>query len=193
QERLIGQPGHATTGLYNATINWDAGFASLISTTSYATYQLQYLQDYSLAYADLVSSILLAPYGVVIDQTLDLQTVTQEVRLASKTSRYVDWQIGGYFTNATAGYETALFPIDPSSRNVLYGLSPNLSDYRMSPHYREYATFINLDQHLTSTFDISLGARYSHNGQRFDETSSGLFGSAPVLTNSSEGVLTYSV
>jgi outer membrane receptor protein involved in Fe transport len=61
--------------------------------------------------------------------------------------------------------------------------------------YREDAIFGNADYHLTPTFDVALGGRYSSNKQSSSSASTGVFGGGGVLQENPtlrEKVFTYS-
>lgn len=60
----ISQPGHNNTQLYNATINWNLGSASLVSSTSYANFELREWQDLANQLGEIVSGIVGFPSGL---------------------------------------------------------------------------------------------------------------------------------
>jgi iron complex outermembrane receptor protein len=193
QEHLIGQPGEVIGQVYNATINWDFGPATLLSATSYLNNRSHFLIDDSTQLGPAVSFVLNGAYGLAIDYSNPVHSFTEEVRVSSKDTDTIQWQIGGYFTNQNADENEALFPIDATRKVTLYGFTPNLGDFNIPVHYRELAGFANLDYHVTSTVDVSLGGRYSGNSQAFHEMGSGTFGGgANIATESSQDVFTYS-
>jgi outer membrane receptor protein involved in Fe transport len=192
QERLISQPFSTKDQLYNATINWNLGFANLLSSTSYAHYQLYALTDYSASYGGFVSSLLGTSYGVAYPNQTSANKFTQEVRLASEGEGQLEWQVGGFVTDQTAKNSALLFPIDPVTKQILYSFPSNVGADYFRPHYAEYAGFANIDYHFTSTLDASFGGRYSHNSQTFVEKGLGLLGAADFGTKSSEDVATFS-
>jgi len=58
QEKIIAQPQSVENALYNATINWDLGFASLTSSTSYTESKPDLTEDFTWVYGSYVSSLL---------------------------------------------------------------------------------------------------------------------------------------
>ncbi len=192
QERLISQPFSTKDQLYNATINWNLGFAKLLSSTSYAHYQLYSLTDYSASYGGYVSFLLGAPYGVAYPNQTTANLFTQELRLSSNTEGPLQWQVGAFYTDQSAHNSALLFPIDLATKQVLYNFPTNVGADYFRPKYDEYAGFANLDYNFTPTLDAALGGRYSYNSQTFVERGLGLLGAADFGTNSTEGVFTYS-
>jgi outer membrane receptor protein involved in Fe transport len=61
--------------------------------------------------------------------------------------------------------------------------------------YREYAGFVNATWHLSPKFDLTAGARYSHNKQSSSQVTNGLLVPVPVnlAGKSSDNAFTYSV
>jgi iron complex outermembrane recepter protein len=194
QEHLISQPGKLTTQLYNVTMNWDAGFAKLLSSTSYYSNDNQYIQDYSDSYESLLTSVFGAPYGLAVQaKAWYVHSFTQELRLTSSGDGPLQWLAGAYFTNQNADENTAYVPIDATTDKILYSDPLGLGGYVSPTQYREHAGFGNLDYHFSSTFDVSAGARYSENDQTFHEYAPGIFGGGYDFgRTSSQSVVTYS-
>jgi len=189
EQRVISSPIEARNELYNATINWDAGFASLVSSTSYSRAPFGGLQDYSAAFGPLYP-----PYGVALVINEPVSNLTQELRLSSPTNAGpLQWQVGGYYNHEFANEYEALFLIDPTTHAVLYNYPENLLAYYIEPSFREVAGFANLDYFLTPALDVGAGARYSSNHQTYTQVSSGdLAGVTDFTTPSADHSLTYS-
>src|SRR3546814_13805471 len=91
--------------LYNGTIDYDVGFATLTSATSYGE-QLQSLRaDYTAnlsaplagPYSDLLASFGLPRIpqnNALFDQMTESRKWTQEVRLASNGGGFLEWLVG---------------------------------------------------------------------------------------------------
>jgi iron complex outermembrane receptor protein len=192
EERATGQPGYTQNELYNITINWDAGFAKLLSTTSYVTFKQSFVFDAETE-AALVSSILGAPYGAAFPDQRSVSVWTQEVRLSSPTDNPMQWQLGGFFDRERTSELELFDPVDLASHQVLYNFPRNLGTYPTEEAYREFAGFATIDYHLTPTVDVAAGARHSTNDQTSSSTSTGLVpGSLMAEYSFSEGVTTYS-
>jgi outer membrane receptor protein involved in Fe transport len=189
-ERLFSQPSEARNELYNATINWDGGFATLLSSTSYSRAPFSALQDYSAAFGSAFP-----PYGVSLVIREPVTNLTQELRLSSPSnSGPLQWQLGAYYNHEFANEYEALFLVDPTSRQVLYNNPENLLAYYIEPSFREVAGFANVDYFITPTLDIAAGGRYSSNHQSYSQVSSGdLAGVTDFITPSSDHSTTWSM
>ncbi len=105
----------------------------------------------------------------------------------------MQWKAGGFFTDETGFNYEPFFPIDVTTKTVLFNFPTNLGASTFPVFYREYAGFGSLDYHFTPTFDVDLGGRYSQNSQTFHEVASGLLtGEENFGQTSSQGVFTYS-
>lgn len=193
QEVLNRQPGDVVSQLYNLTVNYNAGFANVLSTTSYYTYKPRAVYDQS-SLDHTVSKLFGGDYGVAVLYRNPVQALTQEMRISSTTEGPLQWLVGGYFTNESTHETENLFPVNGTTYNILYGAYPgNLASVDLPTRYKEYAGFLNLDYHITSTFDVAAGGRYSDNKQGLHESASGpLIGLVNITTPSSQSVFTYS-
>lgn len=193
QERIVNQSGYSRDELYNLTLNFDCGFAKLLSSTSDSEFQDSGVVDYSAEFGPTVSSILGAPYGMVdIFQPHD-KSVTQEIRLSSSAHAALDWQLGVFYTDQRGADVENFFPTDLSLHQIVYTLPTNLGAAVVPVRYRESAGYADFDYHISQHFDIGLGGRYSSNTQKFHELASGVFfGPTDLLTTSSENDFTYS-
>jgi iron complex outermembrane recepter protein len=191
-ETLIQQSGYLKNQVYNATINWNAGFANLVSATSYLTFDPFVTRELTTLEA-LVSRVFNAPYGVAFFDHRPAHAFVQEVRLTSNGDAPFQWQLGGFYTNEGSNpFEPAL-PISVASKTILVPDPLGLGYFASPTQYREVAGFANIGYRITPTLDASVGGRYSHNNQTFHEVTAGaLFGVHNFERRSSEGVFTYS-
>jgi outer membrane receptor protein involved in Fe transport len=191
QEDLIGQPGRTTNQVYNLTANWDAGFAKLVSTTSYADFATHLSWDYSKILGPTLTGALGMPVGFVIDYSDLLHAFTQEVRLTSREHQTMQWQVGAFYTNQSSLLQEPAYLVDVPTRSVLYDFLPTADHF--PAHYRELAGFVDLDYTIVPTLDVAVGGRYSNNHQFFSEVTTGLaFGENNFSESSSESSWTYS-
>lgn len=192
QQGFVVQPNNVANGIYNATIDWNLGFANLISSTSYSQLNPKFQNDLTSAFAP--SLTFGGNLGVILQGSEPVNSVTQELRLASPTGHKLEWTAGAYFTHETADEHEPLYPVDLDTGQVLKSFDPNLGAYLIKSTYREYAGFGDLTYHLTPAFEVGLGGRYSWNHQTYHQVSAGLFtGATDFETPSSEGATTYSV
>ena len=193
-ESLVGNPGDATNQIYNATIDWNLDFATLMSSTSYIDYASQAQFDVSGTYGAFLSQILGTPLGVIIAQKSGMHAFTQEFRLTSPTDAKLQWQAGAYYMNQNGYVNQDTYPVDIATRTILYNFPFQLGGFYNTQSYEEISAFGDLDYHFSPTFDVAVGGRYSYNNQTFNENGFGLLGGGIVLSApSSEGVFTYSV
>jgi iron complex outermembrane receptor protein len=200
QHRLLNEPSSFKYENYNATINWDAGPFSILSATSYSVLNSDFVADYTnvqLAPGFTVQNLLAsaglgANLGAYVDDLADLKKVTQEIRLSSPSTNFLEWQVGGYFTRETGHLFQHLNAVNlPSGAPA--GLPP-LEFPILDSTYKETAGFANLTFHIIPQFDIQAGGRYSKNEQTATESITGLLVPTQAFSTPSEGhVYTYSV
>lgn len=193
QEKLIAQPQRVENEIYNATINWDLGPASLTSSTSYSKANPALTQDLSWALGSYISSLLGANYGAALTTSEPVHSFTQEVRLAWRNDATWDWMIGGYFTDEGAHEIQATPPIDLNTGRILYNLQSSLGVYDITSTYRESAAFGDVNYHITPAFEVGLGGRYSSEKQSYRQINNGLLtGIDDFTTHSGQDAFTYS-
>lgn len=199
QERDVSQPGDNELRYYNATINWDMGWAKLLSSTSYYKYSFDQQRDLSVGYGKLLTFILVdelgypgGPYGFWAGQNYHGDSWVQEMRLASNNDGPLQWQTGIYYTSKNATNFQPYHPIDVATKTVLYD-NWVIGTETLPSTYQEVAGFANLDYHITPAFDVAAGGRYSHQRQTFDQVGTGSDASATIPPTSMDGsVFTFS-
>ncbi len=193
QEREIPQHGGTDNEIYNATIRWNAGFADVLSTTSYMRVSPTYNYDFSAYYGGYLTGVKGSPYGAALDFKEPVHGITQEIRLSSHDSGPLEWLVGGYYTDETSDEYEGIVPVDLSNGQIQYHDITSVGAFYITSTYKEYAGFANLDYHITPTFDVAVGGRYSQNDQTYHQVNDGpLVGTADFITVSSEDVFTYS-
>ncbi len=200
QERFLSEPSSFKYDNYNATIDWNAGLFSILSTTSYGILDSDYVTDAtsvvlippSTTLGEFLGAVIGPGLGGYIDNNTALSKFTQEIRLTSPAAQRLEWQVGGYFTheigNLTEHLNAVTLPgAGPS------GL-PSLEIPILDSTYKEYAGFANLTYHFNSQFDIQAGGRFSKNEQTATESVTGLLVAPSSFSTPSSGhVFTYSV
>ena len=197
--------------LFAATLNWDFGFATLTSVTSYGKLlEHEYIDSTfvdagGISIGDLVTDYVYGsatPLGVTESSHITQKKFTQEVRLASPSSDTFEWLIGGYYTREPGQiYQTYVpfdrvtgAPRDPA--NDFGGVHyDQLVLAQLDSLYKEYAGFGSVTWHVGPRFDLTGGVRYSHNKQTATQTLAGALagGSSTLPGGSSEGVFTWSI
>jgi iron complex outermembrane receptor protein len=178
--------------LYNGTIDYDLGPATLTSATSYG----QQLQSFRADFTANLSAALGGPY-VYFDQLTENRKWTQELRLASNGGDFIEWLVGGYYTREKARINQNLKTAVPGTPGTLtpIDLPFDYAVYNLASRYEEIAGFANATLHLAPWFDVDFGGRYSHNSQRADQVTGGVLLGASTIGNirSSDDVFTWSV
>ena len=197
--------------IYSGTVDWDFGAAALQSVTSYGTFEQDFQLDAAIA-AELtggppLSALLtflfddpntpeISPLlSAILPQITSTDKWTQEFRLVSPESDSFDWLIGAYYTDEDSLIDQTILAVDPGTQNPAAGL-PVLAIASISSKYEEIALFANATWHVTSRFELSVGARQSDNEQSAIQVTDGpLAGGAlmEISGSSSESPFTWSV
>lgn len=207
--------------IYNGTVDYDLGFAKLVSSSSYSTQKQTRRDDITTQISPTIGLVFqvpgqgTTPASFLANETYqaqntNLEKYSQELRLSS-SSRLLDWSVGGYYTHekglirqqyvaVTPGTLTSITTLPVGTINLLSGTAtpittlPLLALVNLSSRYEEYAGFANATAHFGEHFDIDFGGRYSHNDQTATQALSGALvgGSATFSQKSKEGVFTYS-
>jgi len=194
QQRELAQPQTVTNEVYNATLTWDPGFASIVSSTSYTKVNPVSQFDDSAAFGPILSSIFGGNLGAVIPVAEPVHSLTQELRISSPSTQTLEWTVGGFYTDEAAHEVEPLYVVDLDSHTTLPDFQPALGTYFIDSTYREYAGFADANYHVTSAFEIGLGGRYSSNEQSYHQVNDGVFtGTNDFTTHSKQSVFTYSV
>lgn len=188
---FIDEPFRKTLQYYSATLDYDVGFATLTSASSYSHSKVLQVQDASRVFGVLFP-LFGAPAGLSpFELRLKLDKYTQEFRLTSPSGGQLEWMLGSFYTyekSRNAQIAHSLF----FDGTPIPGLDP-LATAELPSKYREYAVFGAATYKLSSFFDVTGGLRWARNKQRFRQISSGaILPTADDPGRSSESVVTYS-
>jgi iron complex outermembrane receptor protein len=195
------EPTDISYRLYSATVDWDLGPASLMSSTSYGTFEENLTFGQDRQFASVVTFLFgdaeTRPLGVVVKQTTATDKFTQELRLASPEDETLEWMVGAYYTKEKSHIDPQDFFATEGNSNTLATDIPRLVEVFLKSEYEEYAGFANLTWHIAPRFDLTFGGREGHNSQFADQfiDTTGLGGGpdGPLHADSSEDVFTWSV
>ena len=181
---------------YSGTLDYDFGFAILTSATSYSQTKISQRIDASRVYGPLFPLLTggAIPAGLApFDLSLNLDKVTEEVRLTSPTGGQFEWLVGGFYTHEKTA-NRQFVPALTMDQQPIPALSP-LADVSLPTKYDEFALFGNGTLHLTDWFDFTGGMRWARNKQKFHQVTSGLLFGVPkdIPGRSDEDVFTFSV
>ena len=186
-DNFIPEPFKKDVNYYNATVNWDLGFADFVSATSYAENTQHSAVDASLVYG-VVFPLFHLPAGISA-VTYDLKLYKRRgIRLKS------DGPSNGCSARSTPTRTASRTrPRAHNSSTIRRFPSRSLAVVGLPSTYKEYAFFGDLTYKINTTFDVTGGLRYAHNKQSFGENTSGaLTGVVHISGDSSEDVLTWS-
>lgn len=152
------------------TLNYDLGFASLLSVTSYARIKNDLRADTSDygRFLDFVTAAALAQAGFPVvpfmpasaqsHATIDTKKKVQEFRLTSPSEGLFQW-LGGVFFQEETNFSRASLDF--------FGPSVPFLDGVIHTKLREKAAYANATYKLTDTFDVQAGLRYSSISQDY--------------------------
>ncbi|NJN39901.1 MAG: TonB-dependent receptor [Gammaproteobacteria bacterium] len=167
------EPSDRKVQLAGLEMEFDLGFATLTSSTSYYKHKGSGISDNSGVYA---RNGWFAFYGssprpiAQAERFYDDSATTQELRLVSNGSNKVDWTVGAYYTDQDydlgqnsylVGYIPYLDALD------WYGLAPYSTNqdfyFRRDQNYDETAIFGEATIHFNDQWHLTLGGRYFDN------------------------------
>lgn len=201
------EPNDIEYRIYSAELNWDVDAGSLMSSSSFSTFEHDYQADGAFVvaapginFAQFVTLIYgdaaTRPLSAIQQQITATDKFTQEFRFTSPDDQVVEWLAGLYYTSEESGIDPQeVFMVEAGTDTIAEGL-PMLVGGRLVSEYDEYAVFGNATWHLTDRFELSFGGRASRNEQsalqRLDQT--GLGGGILDFdqADSSEDVFTWS-
>ena len=207
------QPNELDYRLYSGVIDYDFGWANLVSATSFGKSD----QDFQLDAVPILGTTLnflfgpLNPGGPFAGlkmtnnvigpfqlQETDLRKFTQEVRLASPSNDKFEWMVGAYYTHEEGTIDQFIGGVNYATGAPLgIPLLDDLAALTLESDYKELAGFANVTWHVTDRIDITGGGRLAKNDQSATQTSSGnpfvVGPAASFSTDSDESVFTYSV
>lgn len=196
QSRFVPFSGNLDYRVYNALVNYDFGFATLTSSTSFSKQNQTRRQDLTFNLSPLIQLFSGVENELFLGQKTNSKKFTQEVRLASRDTDRFEWLVGGYYTHEKGLLFQEFLTVSPGTLNEITTPLGLLAEVTLASDYKEYAGFANATVHLSERVHIDFGGRYSHNKQQASQTGVGvLAGNVPINSNlkSSDNVFTYSI
>ena len=180
---------------YAATVEYDFGFATLSSITTYTDAERREVVDASRIFGvlfPLLTGGAIGPGITPFDNLITMEKITEEVRLTSASGGRFEWLLGFFYTDEEANNEQVVNSFDLNG-DVIAALDP-LAVVALPSTYEEYALFGNATFRFTDRFWLSGGLRWAHNEQTFRQISSGaIVPTADDPGESSEDIVTFSV
>lgn len=188
QNRAISEPFDQQFRLYSATLGYDGPGFNLTSITSYQTIRSQFQIDESHTFLRLFKKLGFNYSAVGFGYHAPTNKFTQEMRLASRHTRYVDWLVGAYYSRESSRETVSTITFDPSGASV----SNSIYSTNDPSLYKEYAGYGDITLHVTPKFDMTGGIRYAHYSLAYDTSAdSGLFALPEPPRSSAGNVTTY--
>jgi iron complex outermembrane receptor protein len=156
------------SALYTAKTDVHLGWSDLTSVTGYGANTYKESADTTLTFN-------LPPYNLTASKLFnrfDTRKITEELRLASHQDARADWLVGGFYTHEHSPAVQDISGVDPPTGAVLE--TPLEAVFPTT--YEEFAAFGDATWHLSQSFDLQGGVRYSRNYQTYTEADYGSLG-----------------
>ena len=160
---LLGTEISTYSDIYNVTLNYDLGFATLTSSTSQVEIGTDPYNSSVRVNQDPVSNAGIPVTGIFNNT----EGFTQEIRLQGVTdNNKLDWVVGVFYSDIDAkkGYEDASVYTEG-----VVGSSYGSSDQRETSESK--AIFSSIDYHLSQQLTFTVGARYFEDDRAIDGSS----------------------
>ena len=202
QKRFINEPNNFRYRVYSGALDWNGGWGTFTSITSYGTTEQSGLSDATAlpaapgagpgtgTFGDVVTGLLLplippplpagatATAGLAETQVTNIKKWTQEFRLASLATQTLEWQVGAFYTHESSALAQTL-PVFYIPTGVYAPLpaafgGPSFENATLDALYREWAAFAQFTYHFSPQWDLAVGGRWSENKQAANEVVSGV-------------------
>ena len=194
------QPFSKALSLASLTLDWDLGWANFVSATGVSQTDTMTQLDSTIQFGGVADMLLGLPDpgSSNVRYTFDMDKVTQEFRLSSKSGGPFEWMVGGFYTKEDALQSQLVWlgQLDGSPLPAPYdSMFSTLANLTLPSTYKEFAVFANGSWRIGERFKIDAGVRQARNEQWFSQNvSEGILvplGDAPG--ESSEDVFTWSL
>jgi iron complex outermembrane recepter protein len=164
----------------NLALNYDAGFATLLSSTSY-------FHGTSDTAVDLTPTTggLAAMFGantVNFPILVDNKKSTQEFRLTSPDGQSLNWLVGAFYTDEKVlGAQNMDFLSGPAG-GPFTPIFPGVLAFRYGAHLQERSIYANATYKFSEPFDIQVGLRKTSIRQTYSQNELAILGAPPSPT-----------
>jgi iron complex outermembrane recepter protein len=170
----------------SAVVNWSSKAGTLTNSLSYADYDDLQTFDDGRSY-NIVNSLdgVSVPPGntVIFFNHPATHKFTEELRFASRRWNNFEALIGTFFTHEANTYNNLLINTVPPILTPIPGAAGNFLTANESSTYKELAGFADLTYYLTSTVDMTIGARRSHHTEDANLEESGILNGSVTTTS----------
>jgi outer membrane receptor protein involved in Fe transport len=171
------QPMSADINRTNLTLNFDLGFANLMSSTSDFKSKNKFTSDLTNPYSFLypvLPFVGLSGNSVNFVGDYDLKKKTQEFRLTSPGNQTFDWLVGAFYTEEeiVASNKSDLLdgPAGGPTTKVF-----NALDFNYGAKLKDTSIYANATYKVSEPFDVQLGFRYASIDQVYYQANSTSF------------------
>jgi outer membrane receptor protein involved in Fe transport len=194
------QPFSRTFTLTSLSLDWDLGWGDFVSATGWSQTDTTSQTDATIQFGTITNLMLGLPEpgSSFLIYGFDLDKITQEFRLTSKSGGVFEWMVGVFYTDedAVQTQYAVLNQLDgtplPPPYDTMFGTLTRLA---MPSTYEETAVFANGSWRFGERFKLDAGLRQARNDQWFSQNVSEGFlipiGDSPG--ESSEDVFTWSL
>jgi len=167
------QPFTKDLDLYSLTLDWDLGWADFVSATGWSDTSTMYQLDSTIQFGEFANLQLGLPEPGLsgIRYNLELDKLTQEFRLTSKSGGRFEWLVGVFHTkeDAIQTQRVWLLQGDGSPLPAPLDAFGTLAVVNLPSDYKETALFANGSWRVTDRFKIDAGVRQARNEQWFSQ------------------------
>jgi iron complex outermembrane receptor protein len=178
------EPGYFRRKSDNAFLraDWNIGFATLTSVTGY---RRSTESEETVSFADPGTTLGFLPsplpfYIVNLAPPEKDRVWTEELRLTSPSDRRFTWLAGFYYINSSRERNEAVI-------NGLAAVLIGSGAQHQSIDLKGWSIFADGTYHVSDTFALTVGARFTHESKDGTTTKTGLFAASPLETASYSG------
>jgi outer membrane receptor protein involved in Fe transport len=169
--------------LYDATIHYEPGPVSVVSSTSY-------YDRTTSSYIDMTEALPFV-FGMSVPVANNLLSVesghalTEELHVSGKISAF-DWLVGTFYQNVSTRFQQSL--VDPNFNDEVFGGADVVPDgvflaFLSNDSAAQTAVFSEDTYHVTRSLDLTAGIRYFRYNDSTATVADGLFNGGPSAAN----------
>jgi iron complex outermembrane recepter protein len=169
--------------LYDATIRYEPGPVSVVSSTSY-------YDRTTSSYTDLTEALPFI-FGMPVPVANNLLSVesghalTEELHVSGRISAF-DWLVGAFYQNVYTRFQQSL--VDPNFNDEVFGGADVIPDgvflaFLSNDSAAQTALFTEDTYHVTRSLDLTAGVRYFRYNDSTATVADGFFNGGPTSAN----------
>ncbi|WP_187471060.1 TonB-dependent receptor [Luteimonas viscosa] len=160
--------------LFSLSLDWDLGWGNVVSATGWSETSTMDQIDSTIQFGEVADQLLGLPEpgSSFVRYDYDMDKVTQEFRLTSKTGGTFEWMVGAFYTKEDALQSQVAWlglrdgsPL-PAPLDAAFG---TLAIINLPSTYEEVALFANASWRFGERFKLDAGLRQARNDQWFSQ------------------------